>query len=164
MHVFLTSALDGGEWSASHPGHFTAEVRAPGTRCIKVWVGLRAGLDAMAKRKKPYHCPRRELNPRRPARNICCYPSGEFFVPLICPMESVPRSCHENRCCCFGNANRTVHDIEIGVIGSALAPVLLIHLLGQWHQVFYLIYVWDRCEEGFPITGVFHLKHRIVCT
>jgi hypothetical protein len=28
---FLTSALDGGEWSASHIGRFTPRVRAPGT-------------------------------------------------------------------------------------------------------------------------------------
>jgi len=23
LHAFLTSALDGGEWSSAHPGHFT---------------------------------------------------------------------------------------------------------------------------------------------
>jgi hypothetical protein len=32
---YLTSALDGGEWSASHPGRFTARERAP---CIH-WIG-----------------------------------------------------------------------------------------------------------------------------
>jgi hypothetical protein len=31
----LTSALDGGEWSVSRPGHFTPKERAPGTH----WVG-----------------------------------------------------------------------------------------------------------------------------
>jgi hypothetical protein len=31
----LTSALDGGEWSASRPGHFTPTERAPGTH----WIG-----------------------------------------------------------------------------------------------------------------------------
>jgi len=30
MH-FLILALDGGEWSASHPSHFTPRGRAPGT-------------------------------------------------------------------------------------------------------------------------------------
>jgi hypothetical protein len=30
MHS-LTSALDGGKWSASHSGHFTPNERAPGT-------------------------------------------------------------------------------------------------------------------------------------
>jgi hypothetical protein len=45
----LTSALDGGEWSASHPGRFTPRERTPGTRCIAGWVGLRAGLDTVVK-------------------------------------------------------------------------------------------------------------------
>jgi len=29
LHVFLTLALDGGEWSASRPGHFTLGERTP---------------------------------------------------------------------------------------------------------------------------------------
>jgi len=47
----LTSALDGGEWSASRPGRFTPRVRAPSTPWIRVWVGPRAGPDAVANRK-----------------------------------------------------------------------------------------------------------------
>jgi hypothetical protein len=43
LHVFLTSELDGGEWSASRPDRFT-----PG------WVGVRTGLDAVAKRNTKY--------------------------------------------------------------------------------------------------------------
>ena len=31
LHLFLTSALDGGEWSASYLGHFTSSTRAPHT-------------------------------------------------------------------------------------------------------------------------------------
>jgi hypothetical protein len=46
----LTSALDGGEWSASHPGRFTPRERAPGTHWIGVWVGSRAVLDAVVRR------------------------------------------------------------------------------------------------------------------
>jgi hypothetical protein len=61
IHVFLTSALDGGEWSASRPCRFT-----PGSHWIIGWVGLRVGLDAVEKRKS-FHC--RESNPGRPA---CC--------------------------------------------------------------------------------------------
>jgi hypothetical protein len=34
-----TSALDGGEWSASRPGRFTPGERTPGTHWIEVWVG-----------------------------------------------------------------------------------------------------------------------------
>jgi hypothetical protein len=44
---FLTSALDGGEWSASRLGHFIPGERAPGTHCIGGWVGPRAGLYAV---------------------------------------------------------------------------------------------------------------------
>jgi hypothetical protein len=60
----LTSALDGGEWSASRPGCSTPRERASGTHCIGDWVGLKAVLDAVVKRK--IHSPRRELNPRTP--------------------------------------------------------------------------------------------------
>jgi hypothetical protein len=63
MHS-LTSALDGGEWSASRPGRFKARERAPGTHWIWGWVGSRAGLDAAVKRKIP--SPSRESNLRTP--------------------------------------------------------------------------------------------------
>jgi hypothetical protein len=43
---FLTSALAAGEWSASPP-----EEIGPGTHWIEGWVGLRAGLDVVEKRK-----------------------------------------------------------------------------------------------------------------
>jgi hypothetical protein len=48
---FLTSALVGGEWSASHPGRFTPEENPTGTHWIRGWVELRAGLDDVEKRK-----------------------------------------------------------------------------------------------------------------
>jgi hypothetical protein len=52
MHIFLTSALVGGEWSASRPGRFTPGVSlAPGAHWIGGWVDLRAGLDDLEKRK-----------------------------------------------------------------------------------------------------------------
>jgi hypothetical protein len=41
---FLTSALDGGEWSAPCPCHFTPRETAR-THCIGSWVGRRGGLD-----------------------------------------------------------------------------------------------------------------------
>jgi hypothetical protein len=46
IHIFLTSALVGGEWSASRPCPFT-----PGTHFIGGWVDPRAGLDDMEKWK-----------------------------------------------------------------------------------------------------------------
>jgi hypothetical protein len=43
----LTSAVDGGEWSATRPGCFTRREIVPGTHWIGGWVGTRAVLDAM---------------------------------------------------------------------------------------------------------------------
>jgi hypothetical protein len=60
----LTSELDGGEWSASRPVRFTPRERAPGTHWIGGWMGPRAELDAVVKRKIP--SPRRESNSRTP--------------------------------------------------------------------------------------------------
>jgi hypothetical protein len=50
-HIFLTSAVVGGEWSTSRPGRFTPGERAPSTHWIGGWVDLRAGLDDLEKRK-----------------------------------------------------------------------------------------------------------------
>jgi hypothetical protein len=38
------SAFDGGEWSGSLSGRFTQRERAPGTHCVRGWVGPRAVL------------------------------------------------------------------------------------------------------------------------
>jgi hypothetical protein len=61
---YLTSALDGGEWSDSRPGRFTSKERDPGTHWIGGWVGTGDVLEPMMKRKIP--SPRRESNPRTP--------------------------------------------------------------------------------------------------
>jgi hypothetical protein len=45
IHIFFTSKLVGGEWSASRPGRFTSEERAPGAHWTGGWVDSRAGLD-----------------------------------------------------------------------------------------------------------------------
>jgi hypothetical protein len=49
--IFLTSALVGGEWSASSPCLFTSGERTLGAYWIRGWVGPRAGLDDVEKRK-----------------------------------------------------------------------------------------------------------------
>jgi len=41
FHGFLPSALDGGKWSVSHPGCFTARESNPSTQWIGGWVGPR---------------------------------------------------------------------------------------------------------------------------
>jgi len=61
-HTFLTSALDGGEWSASRPTCFTLGETAPGILWIGGWVGHRAAV-AEWKISSSY----RESNPLRPA-------------------------------------------------------------------------------------------------
>jgi hypothetical protein len=48
-HTFLTSKLDGGEWSASRPGRFSPRERVSGTHWIGCWVGPRPGLDVVDK-------------------------------------------------------------------------------------------------------------------
>jgi hypothetical protein len=67
-HIFLTSELVGGEWSASRPGRFTPGERAPGTHWIGGWVDPRAGLDDVEKILDP-------TGTRTP-------------IPLLCPARS----------------------------------------------------------------------------
>jgi hypothetical protein len=64
IHALLTSAVDIDEWSASRPGLFTPRERVPGAHWIRGWVGTRAVLDAVVKRRIP--SPHRESNPRTP--------------------------------------------------------------------------------------------------
>jgi hypothetical protein len=47
--AFLTSALAGGEWSATRPGRFNTEERATITHFIGGWVGPRTGLKDVEK-------------------------------------------------------------------------------------------------------------------
>jgi hypothetical protein len=52
-HTFLTSALDGGEWSATRHSRFTPRGKSlpPGIHWMGGWVGSTASLDAVEKRK-----------------------------------------------------------------------------------------------------------------
>jgi hypothetical protein len=64
-YSFSTSALDGGECSASRPGRaFTPGKGPPVAHWTGGWVGPRAGLDTEARGK--ILCPSRESNPDRP--------------------------------------------------------------------------------------------------
>jgi hypothetical protein len=67
----LTSALDGGEWSASRPGHFTPKEGAPVTHWIGGWVGSKAVLEAVVKRKIPSPAGNRTLEPLLGVLDIC---------------------------------------------------------------------------------------------
>jgi hypothetical protein len=85
---FLSSALDGGEWSASRPGRFALGERALGTHWIGGWVGPRAGV-AVDKRKMS--C--RGSNPGGPARIPLLYrlryPGSEMILTLYNNASSV---------------------------------------------------------------------------
>jgi hypothetical protein len=63
-YSFLTSALDGGEWSASRPGRALLPGKDHGTYCTEGWVGPRAGLDTEERGK--IHCPCQGSNLDRP--------------------------------------------------------------------------------------------------
>jgi hypothetical protein len=69
IYIFLTSALAGGERSASRPCPFTPGERDPGTHWMGGWVDPRASFDDVKKRKL-LTLPGLELRPLvRPARS-----------------------------------------------------------------------------------------------
>jgi hypothetical protein len=83
VHIFLTLALVGGEWSASRPGRFTSEERAPGTHWIGGWVDPRSSLDDVEKRKY-LTVPRLEPRPLgRPARSQSLYRLRYLFYEIV---------------------------------------------------------------------------------
>jgi hypothetical protein len=73
IHIFLTLVLTGGEWLASPPCLFNLGERAPVTLWIGGWMGPRAGLDDVEKRKF-FILPGLELRPLdRAARSQSLY-------------------------------------------------------------------------------------------
>ena len=55
LHSFLTSGLEGGDWSDSNTERFTSGERAPGRRWLRVWVGPRKGASISEKGKNHDH-------------------------------------------------------------------------------------------------------------
>jgi hypothetical protein len=78
LHAFLTSALDGGEWSALCSCRFTPRERAPGTHWIGGWAGPRAGLDAAVREKFP--APAGTRTPDHPAHSLALY---RWAIPAL---------------------------------------------------------------------------------
>jgi hypothetical protein len=70
----------GGELSDSRPDRFTRRERAPSTHFIGGWVGPRAVLDAVVKRKIP--SPRRESNPWTPIIQLVAQRYTDWAVTL----------------------------------------------------------------------------------
>jgi hypothetical protein len=79
----FSSALDGGEWSASHLGRFTPRKRDPGTHFIGGWAGPRTVLDAVAKRTIP--SPLRESSPRTPIFQPVAQRYTEWAITALLP-------------------------------------------------------------------------------
>jgi hypothetical protein len=77
----LTSALEGGEWSASRLGRFTPREKTPGIHWIGGWVGPSSVLDAVVKRKIP--SPRRESNASKKTEENLCTMIGNNLTQTI---------------------------------------------------------------------------------
>jgi hypothetical protein len=80
VYVFLISALNGDEWSASCPGRFI-----PDTHLLGDSVGPRVGLDALT--KKNISCPCWESNPSRPARRSVTIVTELPQLTTLCLVE-----------------------------------------------------------------------------
>jgi hypothetical protein len=105
----LTSALLGGEWSASGPDRYTPGVRAPGIYSIVGCVSLRIGLDGVEKRVF-LTLPGLELRPLgRPARSQSLYrlryPGGNWIYWALIQLVTTPHKsvlqtnrCSQSRC------------------------------------------------------------------
>jgi len=63
------------------PDHFTPGERTHGTHRIGGWVGPKADLDGVAKRKNP--CPYRESKAGCPARSLVTILAGATPIPQI---------------------------------------------------------------------------------
>jgi hypothetical protein len=105
-----------GEWSASRPSHFTRKERSTGTHWIGGWVGPRAVLDAVVKRKIPspslsihlYLCfifvrfgewPTKEQNSVNSVR--IHQPLWHFYAnsnPMNITYKATIRPCHVSKC------------------------------------------------------------------
>jgi hypothetical protein len=83
IHIFLTSALAGGERSTSRPDRFITGKRVAGTHWIGGWLDPRAGLDDVEKRQFLI-LPGLKLRPLgRPARSWSLY---QLRYPGSCSM------------------------------------------------------------------------------
>jgi hypothetical protein len=88
--VLLISALDGGEWSASRPGHFTPGERALGSHWIRGWVGPGTALDRLddVEMRKILPIPGLELRPS--GRPVHCYTDCAIPVPHETLFKNLP--------------------------------------------------------------------------
>jgi len=67
MHTFVTSVMNWGEWSSSHPRHLNLMERTPQHLLDRLY-----GLDVVWPREKD-HCLCRELNPNHQAHTVVTF-------------------------------------------------------------------------------------------
>jgi hypothetical protein len=117
IHIFLTSELVGGEWSASRPGCFTPEERASGTPWIGTYIKCHRNASSSEEclvfrslnpTSSPSSCPVQCL--LRPAMDIPKQPFHRFRdLPKLYPPSrwdfkiffSNPLRAHTNQSCNF---------------------------------------------------------------
>jgi hypothetical protein len=91
-YSFLTSALDGDDWSVSCPGHALPPGKDPSTHWIRGWVGVRAGLNTEARGKILCLC--QGSNPSPPVYSqtiyILSYSSSCKYVSNYLPFFGIP--------------------------------------------------------------------------
>jgi len=75
----LTSVLDGGEWSTSFPSHLSSR-SGPRTHQTGGWVGPRAGLGILEKRKTSCSC--QDSNPLSSSLQPSYYTEHAILVPI----------------------------------------------------------------------------------
>jgi hypothetical protein len=97
IHVFLTIAVVGGEWSASRPGRYThGERGCPDTHWIVGWVGRRIGL-ADVETRKILHLPGLEFRPHgRRTRTQSLYRHRQNGITTI--INVTYYSCKQYKC------------------------------------------------------------------
>jgi hypothetical protein len=83
---FLTSALVGGEWSASRPVHFISG-ETPGTHCSGYWVDPRTGLNDVEKINSWHYRPSNSdpsaVQPVASRCNDCAIPAPRLVLKTI---------------------------------------------------------------------------------
>jgi hypothetical protein len=72
-------------WSASRPSCFTPRERARGTQWIGGWVGLKAGLDTVVKKKNPSLF--KDSNPRSSSAILLSYPGSILYDIYLTKMN-----------------------------------------------------------------------------
>jgi hypothetical protein len=93
------------------PGALPPGERAPGSHWIGGWIGPRAGLDAVEKRKS-LHC--RESNPGRPARRYTDWAiptPTDTHAPTYKPLVYYVYVQHSYYVCKAGESVRIIKDI-----------------------------------------------------